>query len=267
MTDAEALELVEFDPTVESEGDWVPPQPILTFLEKHFSKSLIPEEQDKILKDFPKPQCKSLEVPTLDEQVRDHLKKKRKEPHFGSEKTLYKPRLHGPLTCLWADLLDAMAKIRREDVILLLQRVLFLVADLSNSIAQEWRQIAYSRLNDTGKKSATLFRETFMEKAIKRMEEEKTLAKFTAGSQKEAPAAKCRNCKPFQQQARQPKKQSKQYFGAQLFGQSSRYLCLNIVLVPPTSLHYPLRPGSLTAFATGKLSLPIVECCKGISWS
>jgi len=41
-----------------------------------------------------------------------------------------------------------------------------------------------------GKKSATLFGESFMEKAAKRMEDEKTLAKFTS-SQKEAPALKC----------------------------------------------------------------------------
>ena len=39
LGDAEALELVEFDPTVESECDWIPPQPILAFLEKHFTKA------------------------------------------------------------------------------------------------------------------------------------------------------------------------------------------------------------------------------------
>ena len=40
-----------------------------------------------------------------------------------------------------------------------------------------------------GKKSATLFGESFMEKATKRMEEEKALTKFTT-TQKKVPAAK-----------------------------------------------------------------------------
>ena len=42
------------------------------------------------MKEFPKPQYKALDILTLDEQVRDHLKKKGKDPHFGPENTLYK---------------------------------------------------------------------------------------------------------------------------------------------------------------------------------
>jgi len=85
----------------------------------------------------------------LDEQVRDHQKNKGKEPHFGSEKTLYKLQdqvldLTGPLTCLWA---DTEARIKRENVILLVQRVLFLMANFSNSITREQRQIAWSQPN------------------------------------------------------------------------------------------------------------------------
>ena len=57
---------------------------------KHFTRCLSTEEQDAILKDFPKPECQASELPILDEQVRDHLKKKGKDSHFGSEKTLYK---------------------------------------------------------------------------------------------------------------------------------------------------------------------------------
>ena len=78
-------------------------------------------------------------------------------------------------------------------------RLLCLVANVSNSITQERRQIAWSRLNPVfkdvpveegkGKKSATLFGESFMEKATKRMEEEKALTKFTT-TQKKVPAAK-----------------------------------------------------------------------------
>ena len=43
--------------------------------------------------------------------ARDHLKKKGKSPLFGAEKSLYKIQdqllgVAGPLTCLWADLLN-----------------------------------------------------------------------------------------------------------------------------------------------------------------
>ena len=60
--DAEALELVEFNPTVELEGEWTPPQPVLAYLQKHFTKSLDQAELDKIVKEFPKPQCSFLET-------------------------------------------------------------------------------------------------------------------------------------------------------------------------------------------------------------
>ena len=120
--------------------------------EKHFKRCLSADEPEAILKDFPKSDCPVLEVPTLDEPVRDHLKRKGKDPHFASEKTLYKLQgqvldLPGPLTCLWADLLNADAKVKREDMLLLVQRILVLLGSLANSITQERRQILWSRLN------------------------------------------------------------------------------------------------------------------------
>lgn len=39
LDESEALELVQFDPTVDPEDTWEPPQPILTFMEKYFNKS------------------------------------------------------------------------------------------------------------------------------------------------------------------------------------------------------------------------------------
>lgn len=53
LDDAEALELVEFDPSVKPMDTWDPPQPILSFLEKHFNRVLTDEEGDAIKKDFP----------------------------------------------------------------------------------------------------------------------------------------------------------------------------------------------------------------------
>ena len=173
LSKTEALEMLEFDPKVASEEKWVPLQSVATFLEKHFKRCLSSEEREAILKDFPKPDCSVLEVPTLDEPVRDHLKRKGKDPHFGSEKTLYKLQgqvldLAGPLTCLWADLLNADVKVKRKDVLLLVQWILVLLGSVSNSITQERRQISWSCLNplikdfyleeeDKGKKGTTLF--------------------------------------------------------------------------------------------------------------
>ena len=53
--------------------------------------------------------------------------------------------LAGPLTCLWADLLKADAKVKREDVLLLVQWILVLLGSLANLITQERRQILWLR--------------------------------------------------------------------------------------------------------------------------
>ena len=100
------------------------------------------EERDAIRKDFPKPIGDFLHAPKLDEQVKDHLRRKGKDPHFGSEKALYKLQeqvidVAGPLTCLWADLLNREAKVAEEDIILLVQRALVLLTTRQRSqIAQ-----------------------------------------------------------------------------------------------------------------------------------
>ena len=144
--------MVKFDPKINSEDRWVPPKLMTTFLKKHFKRCFSADECEAILKDFPKPYCPVLEVPTLDEPVKDHLKRKGKDPHFRSKKTLYKLQgqvldLAGPLNCLWADLLNADAKAKREDVLLLVQRILVLLGSLTNSITQKRRQILRLLLN------------------------------------------------------------------------------------------------------------------------
>ena len=98
-----------------------------TFLDKHFNRSLSDAEKEAILKDFPKPKSSALTTPKLDERVKDHLKKKGKSPLFGAEKSLYKLQdqllgVAGPLTCLWADLLNKKAKVSTQDTLLLVQR-------------------------------------------------------------------------------------------------------------------------------------------------
>lgn len=83
---------------------------------------------------------------------------------------------------------------------MMVQRILVLVGSISNTITQERRQISWSRLNPLvkditmeedgkGKKGVTLFGGGFMEKATKRIEDEKALSKVT-GTQRETPPAK-----------------------------------------------------------------------------
>jgi len=93
---------MEFSPTVEPEDEW---QQMESFLEKHFNHSLTPAERKAIMRDFPKPCSKSLEVPKLDDQVKEHIKGKGKDPHYGQEKSLYKLQeavldVSRPLICL-----------------------------------------------------------------------------------------------------------------------------------------------------------------------
>ena len=90
LDEEEALELVEFDPKVEAKDTWPPPKSMKTFLEKYFNKSLSEEEREAILKDFPKPDTKAVLTPKLDEQVKEQLKKRGKDPYFGAEKSLFK---------------------------------------------------------------------------------------------------------------------------------------------------------------------------------
>ena len=202
LDQAEALELIEFDPTVDHKDTWKPPQAIQAFLEKHFNRSLSEEERSAIMKDFPKPQCGIMSAPKLDEEVEEQLKMRGKDPHYGSEKSLYKLQeqvlyVAGPLTCLWSDLLNKEAKVSNEDV---LQRALVLLGSVSHTISLEKRKIAWARINPQlkslaseeyyDKRETNLFGPGFMEKASKRIEADKTIAKVVNASKGPPPAKK-----------------------------------------------------------------------------
>ena len=194
----EALELVEFDP----KDTWDPPDAMASFLQKHFNRSLEEGEKEAILKDFPKPNCKALRTPKLDEQVKEQLKRKGKDPHFGAEKTLFRVQeqvleVAGPLTCLWADLLNKNAKVSSEDILLLVQRALVLLGSAAHTITLERRKIAWARINlklkslaseEYAERESDLFGPGFLEKASKRLEVEKALDKVTT---KLGPQPKC----------------------------------------------------------------------------
>ena len=197
---------MEFNPAVEPEDAWQPPKQMEAFLEKHFNRALTPSERKAILKDFPKPCSKPLEVPKLDEQVKEHIKGKGKDPHYGQEKSLYKIQeavldVSGPLTCLWGDLLNEEAKYSKQDILMLIQRSLVLLGSASHAISQERRKIAWSRINpklksladeDYGKMEDSLFGPGFLEKASKKLEVDKTIRKV---SQSGPPPKKARYSK------------------------------------------------------------------------
>lgn len=86
--------------------------------------------------------------------------------------------------CLWADLTNKDTKVNPQDAILLIQRVLVLLGSTSHSITQERQKITWSLINPTTvhlltedteseKKETTLFGGGFLEKAAKRLKEEK----------------------------------------------------------------------------------------------
>lgn len=147
LTESEALDLVEFDPSVEPEDAWQPPKQMDSFLESHLTTA----ERKAIMKDFPKPGCKSLEVPKLDDQVKEHIKGKGKDPHYGQEKSLFKLQealldVSGPLTCLSADLLNETAKCSREDILPLIQCSLVLLGSASHTISRRGGRLPGPRL-------------------------------------------------------------------------------------------------------------------------
>ena len=119
---------------------------------KHFIRSLSDEERLAILKDFPKPQADVMSAPKLDGEVKEQLKMQGKDPHYGSEKSLYKLQeqvldVAGPLIYLWSDLFNREARVSNEDVLLLIQRALVLLGSASHAISLKRRKIAWSRTN------------------------------------------------------------------------------------------------------------------------
>ena len=193
LDDTEAQEFSEFDPTIPPEGTWDPPGSMTAFLDKHFNRCLSSTEREAILTDFPKPNCAALQAPRLDDLVKDQLVKKGKDPQFGTERTLFKLQqqlleVSGPLTCLWADMLNPDTDPSSEEIVLLLQRALVILGSSSHTISLERRRIACTRINPKLKPIASeeftdrkdqLFGPGFLEKASKKLEADKALEKVT----------------------------------------------------------------------------------------
>lgn len=195
LDNEEALDFVDFNPTINDDNMWDAGEVINAFLEKHFNQVITSEEREAIMNDFPKPSCQALVTPKLDEDMKKQIKKAGKDPDFGAERSLFKLHLQlldmaGPLTCLWAELSNKGTQVKPQEAILLIQRVLVLLGSASHSITKERRKVAWSRINpltvsllqedaEEKKKESTLFGGGFLERAAKRLEEEKALVKVT----------------------------------------------------------------------------------------
>ena len=146
-----------------------------------------------IMKNFPRPNCDAVVTPKMDDEVKEQLRQKGKDAFFDSEKTLCRVQEQlldttGPLSCLWADLLNKDAMVSKEDIVMLVQRALVLLGSASNTITLERRKIAWSRFNpklkslaseEYDKRKTSLFGSGFLEKASKRIEANKTLDKVS----------------------------------------------------------------------------------------
>ena len=123
LDEHEALEFVEFDPSVQSKDKWLAPEPMAAFLDKHFNRSLSEEEREAIMQDLPKPNCDVLVTPRIDKEVKEQLKGKGKDATGGQRKPYTKSRsnfwmsvaLWMSVAPLWADLVRKEASLSAED--------------------------------------------------------------------------------------------------------------------------------------------------------
>ena len=196
LDDSEANEFEDFDARVREGSSWIPPAPMLRFLEKNFNpeESLKDSDREKILADFPMPECDAIRVPRLDPEVKDQLRKRGQNPQFGTERALFRIQeqmleVTGPLTCLWADLQYTQDKPTCEQMVHLIQRALVLLGNTSHSINIERRRIAWNRINPTLKSLAVenysnreqnLFGPGFLEKASKKLDADRAMAKVVS---------------------------------------------------------------------------------------
>ena len=71
--------------------------------------------------------------------MNNHLKRRDNDLHFGLNKTIYNCYaqvlcLTGPLNCLWVEIFNTDAKVKREDMLSLVQWILVLLGVSFNSI-------------------------------------------------------------------------------------------------------------------------------------
>ena len=125
LNDEEATEFRNFDPTVPDVSTWDAWEAINKYLEWNFTREMPDKERKRFYRTSQSPpaRCWLPQTRRWDEDPDNQ------DPHFGVERPLYTIQqqileMAGPLTCLWADMLDQNAKVDHQTVILLVQKVL-----------------------------------------------------------------------------------------------------------------------------------------------
>ena len=138
---------VLFDPssvTSESEYTFDTHQIITDYLEKHFRVSLTKEVRNPMHKTHPVPHTPVMKVPKIDRFMLDHLKQNYPKLRDAELGTIQSALLSatGPLTCLWADIIDSELHTNEEgvvnvhDVLDIMQRTLVLLGNANELISQ-----------------------------------------------------------------------------------------------------------------------------------
>ena len=95
----------------------------------------------------------------------------------------------GPLSCLWADLLNKDATVSKEDIVMLVQRALVLQVQSRSRFNPKLKSLASEEYD---KRKTSLFAQGFLEKASKRIEASKTLDKVSYNPSRLPPKKRAR---------------------------------------------------------------------------
>ena len=195
---AESEEPQLFDPSLDREDKdeykVEVPEVIGKYLEQHFRKGLAKEERTAMLKRHPKPNCKVMAPPKLDQFVSDFAPKKVDKARDAALSKIQGSLLYAvnPLTSMWAGLIEQglveepEALIPVPDVLDVIQRSIVLIGNASNLVSETRREIALDAIHPSLKKYAKgdfkdagsdLFGENFKDELVKKVEADSALSK------------------------------------------------------------------------------------------
>ena len=111
------------------------PSAIMAYLESHFRRALTDDERKTMLTLQPRPAMDAMFVPKLDEWVKSWIGQKYPKLADGGL-SLIQQALHasaGPLTCMWASLLDADSgeAVPVGDVLNIIKRTIVLMGNVN----------------------------------------------------------------------------------------------------------------------------------------
>lgn len=170
------------------------PEVMGKYLEQHFRKGLSKEERTAMLKRHPKPNCKAMVPPKLDQFVSEFAPKKVDKARDAALSKIQGSLLYAvnPLTNMWAGLIeqgmaeDPEALIPVPDVLDIIQRSIVLIGNASNLVSETRREIALEAIHPSLKRYAKgdfkdagsdLFGDQFKDELVKKVEADSALSK------------------------------------------------------------------------------------------